>query len=1164
MLHVASVAVFDRKDRLLFGLRRDSWKWNLPGGCVEKGEDHLDAAQRELNEETGILVPKHKLEYLGSETVRAPDLDREITVHSYRVQIGIDQIPTTKNDPDKECVCWKWVDVSNGIPEPFAKRLHNKRDVTLRFLGLQGNGKELRKYDQNEIGVLARELDDVDFSSPSEQPKSRKEMSSDDKIAFIRARSTRAKDILPFFFDSDPAVRVAAIKPFIDARKNSNIWHERSPWRLSPEWLNAAVSGLDPDQHAELLAQLLEAQSASIDDKVFDKVKDKVNFDWGVLSNSRHLSEQKIKNEILPKIVDRAINGLQTIYKSLQTIYNPRDRNLLSYFSRESQDAREDARAAVDALAQWGGHPALTSDMVERFLKGVSDVSDRFTGLDLSIEWTLDKFFAGVLKHPTDGARNAELIWNAGFKFRNASKKVVQELFPDYTHEEKVGVKAPFGTKKFGLNALRKLRDFIDSQGGRIHKSALEKLGRHPGQVLHQFQDAQGYISSQAIQEFIDSVEEIKWNVSHARWTGVQRHSDEPSRVFQLNISNEHIRKLKEAGVYDTFLRALREATNPQHPVTPTTVGWVRYTQRKNPYFLREIDERFDEIRDKWVDAMVQKNPKASRKRLINQFEKKVGRPSQESWLNGLLDARDRVTAIKQLYEEAGLEFPYDPDEVTPESAKLVPGIFIDEVQSDLGQFITRQTAKNKTLKRGSKKYPQKHLDKISEIIFGSRHANEVLYDAFLQYMRDKGNVGMKVAVHTPETKAPLAGMNTSRPLPVHMKVTYGEIPQRFGFEPSKYGTLATHTNKKLFDKPTWEDEIRKKEEELAKMAFDPQHLSAIRRDSVEKGRKIIASPEIHQIPEPVLPYRQLFEERLRNSPEVAQPRWKSPGGIGTKVVYDVDNQPFLLKPYHEDPMDIGYARVPMYGWAELTSQDMYHAGGIGDLHQKVFLTDYDVDGERVPMIAIAMDPDMREVDDLIENKDPLGDPQKDHPRLRKDVAKIAFMDFLTGNLDRHGSNLMWGYKDGVPKLLSIDHGRSFQYLMGAGERWGTHHDPDKLNRDYLWHYNVGTRGYWPLHDIIGESWDDEALEDAVRWWTANREKIVGAFARNLKAVKSPVLRYHLARNLRDRKKLLDRFAEDWQTSGRAAAAYLPPNDEGEDLDDIQSVKLYPFYWWKV
>src|SRR5690606_13745713 len=304
--------------------------------------------------------------------------------------------------------------------------------------------------------------------------------------------------------------------------------------------------------------------------------------------------------------------------------------------------------------------------------------------------------------------------------------------------------------------------------------------------------------------------------------------------------------------------------------------------------------------------------------------------------------------------------------------------------------------------------------------------------------------------------------------------------------------------------------------------------------------------------------------ERLRNSPEVAQPRWKSPGGISTKVVYDADDQPFLLKPYHEDPKDIIYARVPMYGWAELTSQDMYHAGGIGDLHQKVFLTDYDVDGERVPMIAIAMDPDMREVDDLLENEDPLGDPQKDHPRLRKDIAKIAFMDFLTGNLDRHGSNLMWGYKDGVPKLLSIDHGRSFQYLMRPGKRWGTHHEPDKLNTDYPRHYNVATKGYWPLNAIIGESWDDEALDNAVQWWTGNREKIVGAFARNLKAVKSPVLRYHLARNLRDRKKLLDRFAEDWQTSGRAAAAYLPPNDEGEDLDDIQSVKLYPFYWWTV
>lgn len=1134
MLHVASVAVFDRKGRLLFGLRKDSWKWNLPGGHVEKGEDYVSAAQRELHEETGILVPKHKLEYLGSETFKHPDLGKEITVHCYKTTIGIDQIPTTKNDPDKECVCWKWVDVSDGIPDSFAKRLHNTRDSTLCQLGLQ---KSKLKKDE-DLDALAEELDDFRPRTETEKEAAIRRLkealqrddvhtvnqmtgfgqflqgSLDDQtigqlldMAFRHGSHMIAQEALSAANEvTDGQAREAlrligahSQRGLVDSLKLSSVptsvkkdyLNHKSEWvasaaamgmpvsELEEEYLAGRVSAerlvekkglstevmeevvrrqdLRPTGHFYSLEKMAANNVERVGDNLFRALRDHAdNIVMRMMGRSKALSPELVQNEVIPYLVERA--------------------------NSDPSDAR--------ILEGWAGR----EDLSEANVRDIFTVAKQSNELDPRLRSPGNAVLGVLFDHPLlPEEMRQDLIENAA-DYGSEVKMRVHQHFPDAHYKERVAVKAPFGTKKFGLNALRKLRDFVASQGGKIHKSLLEKEGRHPGKALHLLQDAKGYISAEKIQEFIDNVEATEWNVGHSEWTGIQRHSDENSRVFQLNLTNDHVQRLKEAGVYDTFRRMYDASYSSFHPVTPATIGWVRYTESRDP-----------------------------RKRA--------------------------------------------------DGTEALPGILIDEIQSDLGQSFVRQAASQaraqgldpkKAAEEAEKQYPEEHFKKISEILFGGRHPNEVLYDAFLQYMRDTGRTGLKVSIHTPETKAPLAQMDSTRPIPGHMRMTYGELPQRFGFEPSKYGTLATESNESLFGKPMWGDEVRKKEEELAKMAFDPQHLSAIRSDSVKKGRKIIASPETHQIPEPVLPYRQLFDERLRNSTEVAQPRWKSPGGIGTKVVYDADDQPFLLKPYHEDPLGVEYAMVPMYGWAELTSQDMYHAGGIGDLHQKVFLTDYDVGGERVPMIAIAMDPDMRVIDDLLENKDPLGDPQKDHPRLRKDVAKIAFMDFLTGNLDRHGSNLMWGYKDGVPNLLSIDHGRSFQYLMGAGDRWGTHHDPDKLNRDYLWHYNVGTKGYWPLHDIIGESWDDEALEDAVQWWTANREKIVGAFARNLKAVKSPVLRYHLARNLRDRKKVLDRFAEDWQTSGRAAAAYLPPNDEGEDLDDIQSVKLYPFYWWKV
>jgi 8-oxo-dGTP pyrophosphatase MutT (NUDIX family) len=55
------VAVLDGERRLLLLRTRDPRRpdelwWELPGGGVEAGEDHADAALRELREETGIAV----------------------------------------------------------------------------------------------------------------------------------------------------------------------------------------------------------------------------------------------------------------------------------------------------------------------------------------------------------------------------------------------------------------------------------------------------------------------------------------------------------------------------------------------------------------------------------------------------------------------------------------------------------------------------------------------------------------------------------------------------------------------------------------------------------------------------------------------------------------------------------------------------------------------------------------------------------------------------------------------------------------------------------------------------------------------------------------------------------------------------------------------------
>ncbi|QTD94441.1 NUDIX hydrolase [Burkholderia anthina] len=46
--------VCHRNDRVLLVARRPSSRWTLPGGVIRRGESALDAAHRELREETGL------------------------------------------------------------------------------------------------------------------------------------------------------------------------------------------------------------------------------------------------------------------------------------------------------------------------------------------------------------------------------------------------------------------------------------------------------------------------------------------------------------------------------------------------------------------------------------------------------------------------------------------------------------------------------------------------------------------------------------------------------------------------------------------------------------------------------------------------------------------------------------------------------------------------------------------------------------------------------------------------------------------------------------------------------------------------------------------------------------------------------------------------------
>lgn len=87
-----------------------------------------------------------------------------------------------------------------------------------------------------------------------------------------------------------------------------------------------------------------------------------------------------------------------------------------------------------------------------------------------------------------------------------------------------------------------------------------------------------------------------------------QRHSNETSQVFHLNATPDHIQKMKDEGVFDTFQNMMDVERRSGHPNQGHTVGWVRFTHdnhedpNKSGYHMDEIQ---NDLSHSWIDQTV-------------------------------------------------------------------------------------------------------------------------------------------------------------------------------------------------------------------------------------------------------------------------------------------------------------------------------------------------------------------------------------------------------------------------------------------------------------------------------------------------------------------------------------------------------------------------------
>lgn len=399
-----------------------------------------------------------------------------------------------------------------------------------------------------------------------------------------------------------------------------------------------------------------------------------------------------------------------------------------------------------------------------------------------------------IISHPNVSPTVLEKLARSKHVEPSARERAKTEMlhhFPDKGYKEQVGVRIGKG----GLGKLRRARDYILEQNpkGRTLK---------PAALLHMPSDysvgraANGDISADLLQAHIDAQPVSTWNVSHTKWTGGQRHSEEPSKVFQMNITTDHVRQLKEAGVYGTFREMMDASRHSKHPVTDHSIGWVRYTgqstKAKPPappavtmQALRNEHNRVLGIMDDALPAGQRlpddvSNHSVDFRGLLNFPSEGAAVPSPEL-LNQLKNHPFMAHAQQHVQDAFGL---FDPK---PTEIPGTPGYFVDEVQSDFGQSFVQQAkgqmraqAMEQAQARGmtheqarihvenemgraaavaESKFPEEHYQKISQILFNGRHPNEVLAEGFMQWLRDKGKHKATVQWHTPESKGPISGM---------------------------------------------------------------------------------------------------------------------------------------------------------------------------------------------------------------------------------------------------------------------------------------------------------------------------------------------------------------------------------------------------------------------
>jgi 8-oxo-dGTP diphosphatase len=401
----------------------------------------------------------------------------------------------------------------------------------------------------------------------------------------------------------------------------------------------------------------------------------------------------------------------------------------------------------------------------------------------------------------------------------------------------------------------------------------------------------------------------------------------------------------------------------------------------------------------------------------------------------------------------------------------------------------------------------------------------------------------------------------------------------------------------------------------LAKATQPSDFRKIVEATTAEGPRYVDHRNQMQAHPPELNPVVEHYQNEVTGGDQPMRPRGRfAGGGITRKVVFHTEARPqgdlfvpsrrgmtadFMVKPYHEGVVKRvkAWQKYPIQGWAEMAHQAIYHAAGMGHLHQKVHVAEHEMQhktGQKSiePALVVTMEKGLTPAYKLARG-DRLIDPQVEH-----DTAKIALMDFLTNNLDRHCGNLLfnseqqqpptdetlptWVRNHGMHKIhgvMAIDHSRSFQYVnTPQGLDWRRRYGSKApMKGDSPRGYFFGTPSHRPatslvLHRPADEQERRDFLESHAKplfdWWREASPKVREAFDQQVAHIKDSEARDHVRRNFHERLKFLDERArlgiENYGTAwyDDDVPAYRP-NEKTDEEQEAERTAAARAQWQK-